>query len=187
GGVYRGGVTGGYNRGFVGGFNRGYYNRGFYGFGLGFGWPYYGYGYGWGGAYWPGAYYGGYYPGAYYGDDGYGYGYPSYGYGTGYGAGYDGSDYGYAPPAVSNQNYGAAPPTPPQAGTSSDSYYRRPDYYLIAFTDHSIQAAVSFRVEGDEIIFTTREHVEKRAPLSSVDRRFSEQINRDRRVEFRLP
>jgi hypothetical protein len=53
--------------------------------------------------------------------------------------------------------------------------------------DHSIQAAISFRVEGDQIVWTTREHVEKRAPLASVDRRFSEQINRDRHVEFRLP
>jgi hypothetical protein len=41
-------------------------------------------------------------------------------------------------------------------------------------------------VDGDQIAWTTREHVEKRAPLSTVDRRFSEQINRDRHVEFGL-
>jgi hypothetical protein len=62
-----------------------------------------------------------------------------------------------------------------------------PDFYLIAFEDHTIQAAVSFRMEGDEIYWVTREHEEKHAPLSTVDRRFSEQINRDRRVEFKLP
>jgi hypothetical protein len=58
---------------------------------------------------------------------------------------------------------------------------------LIAFTDHTIRAAVSYTVEGDQIRYTTREHEERTAPLSSVDVRFSEQINRDRRVEFRLP
>jgi len=45
---------------------------------------------------------------------------------------------------------------------------------------------VSFSVVGDTIYWTTREHVDKQAPLSTVDRRFSEQLNRDRRVEFKL-
>jgi hypothetical protein len=58
---------------------------------------------------------------------------------------------------------------------------------LIAFTDHTIRAAISYRVDGDTIRWTTREHEEMQAPLASVDRRFSEQINRDRRVDFRLP
>ena len=81
------------------------------------------------------------------------------------------------------QNY-KQPGPPPDGG---QSFYRPADFYLIAFNDHTIQAALSFRVEGDQIVYTTREHEEKRAPLSSVDRRFSEQINRDRRVDFRLP
>ena len=69
----------------------------------------------------------------------------------------------------------------------SGSFYRAADYYLIAFADHTIRAAVSYTVDGDQIRYTTREHEERTAPLSSVDVRFSEQINRDRRVEFRLP
>ena len=72
-------------------------------------------------------------------------------------------------------------------GTSSGTFYRAADYYLIAFNDHTIRAAVSYTVEGDQIRYTTREHEEKTAPLASVDVLFSEQINRDRRVEFRLP
>jgi hypothetical protein len=72
-------------------------------------------------------------------------------------------------------------------GTSTTSFYRPADYYLIAFSDHTIQAALSFRVEGDRLLYTTREHEDRSAPLSSVDLRFSEQLNRDRRVEFRLP
>ncbi len=71
-------------------------------------------------------------------------------------------------------------------GTGTESFYRKADYYLIAFADHTIQAALSYRVEGDTIFWTTREHEERHAPLSSVDRRFTEQMNRDRHVEIRL-
>ncbi len=197
GGGFRGGVgAGGFNRGFVGnGFNRGFvgnrfgFNRGF-GFGFGFGYPFYGYG-------WP--YYG--YPG-YYGDypydSGYGYGYNdpyaynSYGGGAYGGGAYGDTGYGdggysqpYSQPGVViNQGYPA--PNPPSPTNSTESFYRRPDYYLIAFNDHTIQAALTYRIEGDQIYFTTRERVEKHAPMASVDVRFTEQMNRDRHVDMRL-
>jgi hypothetical protein len=187
GGAFRGGYGGGYG-GFRGGYG-GYYGRGFYGgfglgLGLGWGWPYYGYspyyGYGYG--------YG--YP-----YDSYGYGYQDYnpGYDYGYPAG--GNNYGYtsggapqapqAPqpgPPVVIQNY-----APPANSGQQQGFYRAPDYYLIAFTDHTIQAAIAFHVEGDQIFWTTRERVDRQAPLSTVDRSFSAQINRDRRVQFNLP
>jgi hypothetical protein len=83
-----------------------------------------------------------------------------------------------APSTIINQNF---------AGTPSDGYYRAADYYLIAFNDHTIQAAISYTVVGDTLRFITRQNETKMAPLSSVDLRFSVQINRDRRVEFRLP
>jgi hypothetical protein len=143
------------------------------------GWPYYSY---WG---WP--YYGGYAGYAPYYDPYY---YDYYGSPGGYPYDYYGSNYGYVsgapqqqqqPPVVINN----VPPPAQQAGDGG--FYRSADFYLIAFTDHTIQAAVSFHVEGDQIVWTTRENEERRAPLSSVDRRFSEQINRDRRVDFRLP
>jgi hypothetical protein len=155
-------------------------------------------------------FYGGYYPGYYGGFGfGFGYGYPYYAYASYYPYAYDpyydngyydsgSSDNGYyggnvvyapqaqytqpAPPTVINQTIGA-----PSAGTSPAPFYRAADYYLIAFNDHTIRAALSYTVDGDQIRYTTREHEEKTAPLSSVDVRFSEQINRDRRVEFRLP
>ncbi len=53
--------------------------------------------------------------------------------------------------------------------------------------DHTIVAAIEYHVEGDQLYYTTREHEQRHVPLSSVDRRFTEQINRDRRVEVRLP
>jgi len=132
-------------------------------------------------------FYGGryYYPGSYY--------YPSYYLGFGYG-GYPYYDpYYYAPYYSDFAAY--APPVPPAAptvinqtiGVAQGAFYRAADYYLIAFNDHTIRAALSYTVEGDQIRYTTREHEENTAPLSSVDRRFSQQINRDRRVEFKLP
>ena len=171
----------GYGNRFYGGYGGYGFGYGGYGFGLGFGYGGYPY-------YYPYSY-DPYYYGSYYGAPYYDNGYYDNGY---YDNGYYGGNVGYvpqaqytqpAPPTVINQNIGA----PTSAGTSSGSFYRAADYYLIAFNDHTIRAALSYTVEGDQIRYTTREHEEKTAPLSSVDVRFSEQINRDRRVEFRLP
>ncbi len=151
------------NRGFGFGYGRSYY-PGLY-FGFGYGYPYYYGGY---------PYYDPYYYEPYYSD-------PYYGGSADYAPNYP----TYADPAqtsgptVINQTIGT--------GTSTaGAFYRPADYYLIAFNDHTIHAAISFRVEGNQILYTTREHEEKSAPVDSVDRRFSEQLNRDRRVEFRL-
>lgn len=159
------------------GYYPGYYSSFGFGFGYGYGaYPYY--------SYYPYSYY----PYAYesYYDDGY-YAAP-YSNAVYYNNGSYGANVGYAPqgqpapPTVINQTIGT-----PSSATSSDSFYRAADYYLIAFNDHTIRAALSYAVDGDQIRYTTREHEEKTAPLSTVDVRFSEQINRDRRVEFRLP
>jgi hypothetical protein len=193
-GGYRGGV--GYGGvGYRGGYGYGY--RGYGGFGFGFGLGYYPYGYG----YWPG-YYGGYY------DYGYPYGYydssyysypapvaeynpspnvtvvyaqpsqPTYSgyYGAPAQGGYDqyGQPIGPAPRAA------APPPAPASAPTGSP-------IYLIAFKDHSIQAAASYFVTGATLHYVTLEHQEKQAPLDSVDRALSGQLNRERRVAFALP
>jgi hypothetical protein len=180
----RGGVGGyrGYGGGYYGGRFYGGYGLGF-GLGFGYGWPYYGYGYGY--PYGYGAYgypyYDPYYSDPYYSDP-YAYG------GAGYAAPYaqqPAPQYAqqYAQqPVVVNQNVPAA-----RAAQPAQSYYQTPDFYLIAFDDHTIRAALTYRVEGGQILWTSREHEEKSAPLASVDRRFSEQINRDRHVEFRLP
>jgi hypothetical protein len=157
----------GYGYGRYGYGYRGYYGGGLY---LGFGWPYYGYGFGY-------PYYG-------YGYPGYGYGYPYYD--SSYAAPYDYGTVTYSqpapqPPVVVQQTIQS--PT----GTSNGSFYRPADFYLIAFTDHTIRAALSFDVQGDQIHWVDRERQEHTAALNTVDRGFSAQINRDRRVDFRLP
>jgi hypothetical protein len=161
GGGYRGGYGGigygGYARGYGYG---GYYGgyRGFYGFGFGFGYPYY-----WGGYYYP--YYAPYYYDPYY----------------------------YAPAYVAAPAYVEPAPayvsTPaPAPAAQTGSYYHPADFYLIAFNDHNIKAAQSYTIVGDQIEWTPREGgAAMRAPLASVDKRFTAQINRDRRVKLELP
>jgi hypothetical protein len=99
-------------------------------------------------------------------------------------------------PYYSSVSYAPYPPPPPPVVTPNvirreipnpRMLYRAADYYLIAFTDKTIRAALSYTVEGDQIRWVTLEHEEMTAPLSTVDRRFSEQINRDRGVRFLLP
>ena len=90
---------------------------------------------------------------------------------------------GYAP--VYNQSGYDLPHH--SAPSWSESYSTVPDFYMIAFNDGSIQAAIAYSVDGDMLRWTTRNHLERRAPVAAVDLRFSEQLNRDRRVEFRLP
>jgi hypothetical protein len=42
-------------------------------------------------------------------------------------------------------------------------------------------------VSGDTLHYVTLEHQEKLAPLASVDRALSAQLNRERHVSFALP
>lgn len=59
--------------------------------------------------------------------------------------------------------------------------------YLIAFRDGVIRAAVSYRVDGATLHYTLEGNQERSAPLDTVDRERSLQLNRERRVPFRLP
>jgi hypothetical protein len=67
-----------------------------------------------------------------------------------------------------------------------DREYRQP-IYLIAFKDQTIQAALAYWVEDRTLHYVTRGQEHQKVPLDQVDRAFSEQLNRDRRVEFHLP
>ena len=79
------------------------------------------------------------------------------------------------------------PPPQPQMQSQPSSGNQGQNFYLIAFNDHTIQAATAYKVEGDQIHWITREGQEMQAPLASVDIRYSQQINRDRHVDFRIP
>jgi hypothetical protein len=197
GGGFRGGSVGGFRGGgfrggdFRGGFGRGFYGGRFYGSGLylGFGgYPYYGYGYGYGYPYYGYAY------------DPYAYGYDPYAYSGGYSSapppqqdysyqqGYppQGQVQGGPPPQQQPQyqpQYQPSPQTQPQSANEGN----QPQFYLIAFSDHTIQAATAYKVEGDQLYWQDRENKEHHAPLSRIDVPFSQQINRDRNVDFQIP
>ena len=149
-----------------------------YGLGYGYGYPYYGYGYG-------------------------AYGYPAYGYGVGYDAypDYGYSSYAAAPaysqsaqqtPAVVNQYYST-----PASTTQSSGYFQgrvRQDPppgssqgigTLIAFPDGSVQIAVAYWVEGGTLHYVTRDKAQKQVALTAIDRGMTDQLNRERGMEFR--
>lgn len=208
GGFTGGRVTGGFgNRGFNGfahngfagsafrgnnaffnrfGFNRGFRSFGFNNFGFGFGFGGFGY---------PGFYGYPYYP--------YDYGYPAYG------SGYPAYDTGYG----SSPNVTVVYPQQSQAPSSTvvvqpatpvtrsyDEYGQEfgssagpasaasgSPLYLVAFKDHVIRAAAAYWVDGRTLHYVTAQHEEKQAPLDSIDRDFSVQLNRERHVAFQLP
>ncbi len=187
GGGSRGFIGGGFRGGYRGGFAGGYYGRGggyyrpryFYGGGLGIG---LGLGYGWGN----------------WGYPGYGYSYAGYdpymysGYQQGYAAQpvvieqhYYGSSYGSTQP-VRRDRQPEAYPAPAQQQPAR-TFSQGPKYYVLAFTDQTMQAATAYKVEGDQIRWITREGKERQAPLASVDVGFSEQLNRERGFEFKIP
>jgi len=178
GGGFRGGGYGGF-RGGYGGFGRGFYGRGFYGrgffgFGLGF-YPY---------SYWP-----------YY----YDYGYPYYGYSypySSYDYGYGG--YGYASAPAMTYQSDPAPPVydPPQTARPEVREYspgpsahrNEKPIYLVAFKNQdNIRAAEAYWVTGGTLHFITLQHEQRQAPLDSVDRGLTNQLNHERHLNFYLP
>lgn len=59
--------------------------------------------------------------------------------------------------------------------------------YLIAFKDHTILPALAYWVDGDTLNYVTQNGTPNRASLELIDREFSKQLNRERKVEFALP
>jgi len=59
--------------------------------------------------------------------------------------------------------------------------------FLIAMKDHTIFPAVAYWVEGDTLNYITIQGVKNSASLDLVDREFSKQINKERKVDFGLP
>lgn len=78
----------------------------------------------------------------------------------------------YGPP----EDYG------PPAGRESG-----PILYLIAFRDKNIRAAMTYWVEDGTLHYLDTDHTERHAPLTSVDRDLSVQLNHERGVPFNIP
>ncbi len=79
---------------------------------------------------------------------------------------------------VRPEDYGAPPPQAQQEAS--------PILYLIAFRDNTIHAAMTYWIDDGTLHYLDRDHKEQRAPVSSVDRDLSAQLNRERRVPFNM-
>ena len=80
-----------------------------------------------------------------------------------------------------------SPPPPPQpTPEQSAALSKGPVLYLIALNTHTIYPALAYWVDHGMVHYLDLNHEKKAVPLSSVDRAFSEQLNRERHVPFSL-
>ena len=79
---------------------------------------------------------------------------------------------------------GVPHPESAQATNPADS---QPIMFLVALKDHTIIPALAYWVEGDTLNYITTDGKKNSASLDAVDREFSRQLNRDRKVDFGLP
>jgi hypothetical protein len=76
---------------------------------------------------------------------------------------------------------------PEPAAYESASPATEPTHYLIAFTDHTIYAAVAYWVDGETLHYFTAGNTHNQASVSLVDRPLTERLNKDSGVEVKLP
>jgi hypothetical protein len=62
-----------------------------------------------------------------------------------------------------------------------------PANYLIAFKGGSVRLAEQYWVDGTTLYYITPDRERRTAPLESVDRALSKQLNSEQNVAFRLP
>jgi hypothetical protein len=74
-------------------------------------------------------------------------------------------------------------PNNDQASTTADQQVM----FLIALKDHTIFPAIAYWVEADTLNYITVQGAKNSVSLDLVDRDFSKQINKERKVEFGLP
>jgi hypothetical protein len=87
------------------------------------------------------------------------------------------------------RDYSNAPlPAPQQApDDQAASTAEQQVMFLIALKDHTIFPAIAYWVESDTLNYITVQGAKNSVSLDLVDRDFSKQINKERKVEFGLP
>ena len=92
------------------------------------------------------------------------------------------------PPTVQTQSVVVVPsPVLRRAEFQEWSAPGRQVTYLIAFKDSLVRVADQYWVTGKTLYFVTTDHERMTAPVSSVDRTLSRQLNSERDVAFYLP
>jgi hypothetical protein len=87
------------------------------------------------------------------------------------------------PPNASIREY--MPPDHTAAETAP--LQTQPDYYLLAFKDHSIYSAVGYWVDSDTLHYITTGNVHNQVSISLIDRELTLQLNKGRGVQVNLP
>jgi len=82
--------------------------------------------------------------------------------------------------------YSAPAPQPAVSEEPAGSNAAKPAFYLVAFTDHSIQTALALWRENGKLHYLTPQGGHKTAPLESFDPELTGQLNRERGLEFTL-
>jgi hypothetical protein len=81
----------------------------------------------------------------------------------------------------------ARPETREYPETAPSQPYEKPIYLIALKNQDNIRAAEAYWVDDGTVHYVTLQHEHKQVPLASVDRAFSYRLNRERRVDFRLP
>jgi hypothetical protein len=90
-----------------------------------------------------------------------------------------------SPVVIINQYF--RPDTANPLAVSAAPQDTQPIMFLIAMKDHTIYPALAYWVEGDTLNYITTQGTKNSASLDAVDRPFSQQLNRERKVDFGLP
>jgi hypothetical protein len=85
------------------------------------------------------------------------------------------------------QGVSRTPDGQPVATSDAAPQDSQPIMFLIAMKDHTIFPALAYWVDGDTLNYITTQGTKNSASLDLVDRAFSQQLNKERKVEFGLP
>lgn len=101
-----------------------------------------------------------------------------------------------AQPVIINQYFAAPaplPPAPAQAAvatrpvTPGDLLAPPETYYLIAYRNRSMYAAISWWMENDTLHYVTTQNTHNQASLDLIDLDLTRKLNQDRNVPFAIP
>lgn len=108
----------------------------------------------------------------------------------------------YAPPVpqqpvIINQYFGAQPLPPPQGNepqqivdaqsAQGDVIGAPQNYYLIAYKNHAVYAALAYWVEDKTLHYVTTQNTHNQASLDLIDVTLTKSLNKSREVPFTLP
>jgi hypothetical protein len=79
----------------------------------------------------------------------------------------------------------AVAPQPSQPAPTREEA-ERATITLLAFEDSSVVAALGYWMDGETLHYVTKNFEKKTTPLKSLDKALTEQLNRERNVEFKL-